>query len=313
MNRAEEFQFVETGQYTRFHEFCDACCRDRYIGICHGPPGVGKTASARQYAKWNTAEAADVNSAYSHKYHEPLDTHCIFYSAQIVNAPKQVQTDIEHLRVRVRMSSPPMIKLQDRMEPKLNDAVRREKKERKEFLENLRSYRTGDFHRFQSKPTVSEIKEKQGKMAEKIEDPVRLIIVDEADQLKMSSLEQIRHIFDQGGVGLLLIGMPGLEKRLARYAQLYSRVGFVHAFRPLPHAETRTLLQKNLRLINSALPAETLTEEVVAMIIRVTGGNFRLLQRLLKQIGRLLEINELESVNLDVVEAARENLVIGTD
>jgi hypothetical protein len=45
----------------------------------------------------------------------------------------------------------------------------------------------------------------------------------------------------------------------------------------------------------------------------VTGGNFRLLDRLLTQIARVLEINSLRQVTGEVVEAARENLVIGTD
>lgn len=44
----------------------------------------------------------------------------------------------------------------------------------------------------------------------------------------MSSLEQMRSIFDAGGVGLILIGMPSLEKRVARYPQFFSRIGFVH-------------------------------------------------------------------------------------
>jgi len=41
------------------------------------------------------------------------------------------------------------------------------------------------------------------------------------------------------------------------------------------------------------------------------GGNFRLLNRLLTQIERILEINALQQVTKTVVEAARESLVIG--
>jgi hypothetical protein len=53
-------------------------------------------------------------------------------------------------------------------------------------------------------------------------------------------------------------------------------------------------------------------EEARAAIIRVPGGNFRLLHRLLTQIARLVEINALHTVTRQVVEAARESLVIGT-
>ena len=113
-------------------------------------------------------------------------------------------------------------------------------------------------------------------------------------------------------MGVVLIGMPGLEKRLSRYPQLYSRVGFVHAFRPLSVAQVRDLLQRKWTPSGVTLPEAGVTdEEALASIIRITGGNFRLLNRLLTQIARLVEINALQSITSEVVEAARESLVIG--
>ena len=107
--------------------------------------------------------------------------------------------------------------------------------------------------------------------------------------------------------------MPGIEKRLARYPQLYSRVGFVHAFRTLRADEIRRLLAEHGPEVGLTLPASGLPDpEAIAAIIRITGGNFRLLRRLLSQVERILGTNQLQAVTAAVVEAARESLVIGT-
>ena len=67
--------------------------------------------------------------------------------------------------------------------------------------------------------------------------------MDEADRFHMNSLEQIRSIFDEGSAGLVLIGMPGIEKRIVRFPQFYSRIGFVHEFRRLDAGQVQDLLE----------------------------------------------------------------------
>lgn len=141
---------------------------------------------------------------------------------------------------------------------------------------------------------------------------VELIVIDEAERMQTTALELVRDIFDRTSRGVILIGMPGMEKRLARYPQFYSRVGFAHHYRPLQGDELAFVLARHWRRFGLELDEADFTDtQAIASIARITGGNFRLMQRLFVQIGRILKINCLTAITDDVVHAARATLVIG--
>lgn len=138
------------------------------------------------------------------------------------------------------------------------------------------------------------------------------MVIDEADRVKMASLEYLRDRDHRGRFGLILVGTPGIEKHLARYPQFYSRVGYVHQFRPLSTEEVYFILEHQWGQHGIKLQRNDFTDtEAIATIIRITGGTFRLIHSLCTQIGRTLRVNDVHLVTKEVVEAAREQLAIG--
>ena len=94
--------FVETLEHRRFVEFCDACCQYRYIGLCYGRPGVGKTVSARRYAHWDVLEKVDVYRITDSEL-QALDTPTtVFYTPGVINTPRSISDEIQRWRSRLR-------------------------------------------------------------------------------------------------------------------------------------------------------------------------------------------------------------------
>ena len=300
---SDDTGFIETKEYQRFQEFCDACRTYQYIGLCYGVPGVGKTVSAHYYTNPKKVGSVMAYPPSEGRLEKGLGSRVVLYTPCVVNNPAQIGRDLGMCRSHFSTA--------------LLQRFERQEKRKLEELEESMTYTRGrggelagayDRHR---DAYFAASKEYRDRRRELRHEPV-LLVIDEADRLRMGSLEQVRAIFDQGGMGVVLIGMPGLEKRLTRYPQLYSRVGFVHEFRPLPREDVQRLLREGWTPSDSPLPEEGLIdEEALATLIRIAEGKFRLLHRLLQQISRVLQVNRLDKVTREVVEAARDNLVIG--
>jgi DNA transposition AAA+ family ATPase len=262
-------KFIQTKQYKQFAEFCRACRRDQYIGLCYGSAGAGKTESTRYYTNWNKITK---NSVGSNIADQPTPVfsmkrwHSIMYTPQILASPKDILYEIKELQ---RQFS---------------------------HLKEWSLYPEG---------IPPQVRKENRNFAE-------LVIIDEAERLKPQSFELIRELFDAGGTTFIFIGMPGIEKIIERFPQLYSRVGFVHQFRNLGKSEVEFIIAKHFSKLGVNIEEDVFSDqEAVATIIRMTNGNFRLINRLLKQSQRIMQVNCMTSLTTEIIEAARKCLLIG--
>lgn len=259
--------FILTQEFNRFEEFANSCMDFRYIGICHGEPGVGKSLAAIHFSQWEEElvheNAIDELSPKKKKVIKNCKGALV--TAPVTNTPKIIRTEITR-----RTFGYGITLAKSKGEPDLCKRVR---------------------DVYMSCP---------------------LVIIDEADRLNINSLEEVRSLYDQYQFGLILIGMPGIEKRFSRYPQLYSRIGFSHEFKRLSDDEMRFIFPKIWASMGLTYNPDQYSDvEALNTIVRFTAGNFRLIDRLFSQIIRIIKINNLQAINKEVVDAARKCLIIG--
>lgn len=266
--------FIVTKEHRRFTEFADAVKKQRTIGICFGPAGVGKTLSARRYARWDTIgpfiDRWGVRDESDEKIHAAANrTRAVFYTPHVATTQKTLEQELDGIIIRTERC----------------------------VEEHLTS--SGQVFDHTGRAPWAHF--------------IELVIIDEAERLSATALELLRDRYDRTNVPLILIGMPGIDKTFSHYPQLYSRLGFAHQYRALGHDELQFVLERHWRKLGKTLDLNDFTDaQAFAAVERTTRGNFRLLERLFPQIERVLKINELDVITNDVIEAARSTLVIGT-
>ena len=106
--------------------------------------------------------------------------------------------------------------------------------------------------------------------------------------------------------------MTVLRRHLHDAVPLDKTATFAHHYRPLQDQELTFVLTQRWRDLGLAMDDADFTDvQAVVTVVRITGGNFRLLHRLFAPIERILRINGLNAITVDVVEAAHSTLVIG--
>lgn len=282
--------FVTTKSPRRFGEMRDACRTTRAVGLGYGPPGTGKTESARQYAHWNLFEPFLPEPLITFTGRSTADG--LYPYRPLTFSPVPLDTSLQECRTV--FYTPPIAATIARLE--------------KEVLSLFAA-----FSYLVEAATQSHQGREEFLVTRRFSHLIELLIVDEANRLKDAGLDLMLDFSDRGRFGLVLLGMPGLEKRLMRAPQLYSRVGFAHQMEPLSDDETRDFLEKRWGHRVKPTSDDFTDKEAVAAVLRITRGNLRLIDRLMRQVEHVLVANHMHMVTKEVVETARQNLIIGPD
>lgn len=135
-----------------------------------------------------------------------------------------------------------------------------------------------------------------------------LLVIDEADKLvskyTQKKMEILRAVFDQADVGLVIAGEPKLEAQIKTYlVRMANRVDFYATLRGLSPSEVEGFLG------DIEINADALVE-LKARACNMQTGCFRLLDRTLSNVRRILAETGAETITIKTIEQASSMMML---
>jgi DNA transposition AAA+ family ATPase len=132
------------------------------------------------------------------------------------------------------------------------------------------------------KGTVGEIRDRTLKVLQGCQ--VEMLIIDEADRLKPKTFADVRDIFDNLGISVVLVGTDRLEAVIKRDEQVYNRFRACHRFGKLSGVEFQNTVEIWERNILKLPVASNLSSKTMLKILaEATGGYIGLLDMVLRE------------------------------
>ncbi len=135
-----------------------------------------------------------------------------------------------------------------------------------------------------------------------------LLIIDEADKLiskyTQKKMEILRGIFDQSDVGMVIAGEPRLEAQIKSYlARFANRVDFYASLKGLHSSEVEKYLS------DYSIEKDAMSE-LMSRACNNQTGCFRLLDRTLNNVIRIMNENEKDVITLKIISQASNMMML---
>ena len=254
--------FVDTRQHQRFVEFCESCRLNRYIGVCTGRSGVGKTRSAETYSKWSVTGPLLIEPR--HRNYAPPNLagfNSAIYTPDVSCTVTRVESAIKILR--------------NRFDKLIESSL---------CWHNPQSWYDNQKRRF-----------------------LEVLIIDKAQRLSIKCLEAICDFAEEHKLGIVLLGMPGFDRRIRNYDQINNLVGFYHIFNTPRTDELRAILEARWQR-----QQVTIEDGAIEMLEKVTNSNIRKLVNINAEMSRVCELNSISIITPELVQLASKTLLLDT-